>query len=78
MLTAPRHYGQQIGLVCNLKGALVRVIGNHSDHSSRPSLIPKPMPVMNNHSLKRKLYVFFDHPFLPLVPLTFPATVTPR
>ena len=24
-----------------------------------PSLLPKPMPIMSNHALKRKLYVTF-------------------
>ena len=61
MLIAPRRYGQQTGLVYNLKGALVPVIACTTDHflpPSHPSLLPKPMPIMSNHTLKRRLYVF--------------------
>ena len=61
MLIAPRHYGQQTGLVYNLKGALVPVIVSNTDHflpPFHPSLLPKPMPIMSNHTLKRRLYVF--------------------
>ena len=68
MLTAPRHYGPQTGPVCNLKGALIRVIASNADHSRspfHPSLLPKPMPMMINHSLKRKLCVFLSPFVLP-------------
>lgn len=61
MLIAPRHYGQQTGLVYNLKGALVPVIASNPNHflpPFHPSLLPKPMPIMSNHTLKRRLYVF--------------------
>jgi hypothetical protein len=60
MLIAPRHYGQQTGLVYNLKGALVPVVASNTDHFRppfHPSLMPKPMPIMSNHALKRRLYV---------------------
>ena len=66
MLIAPRHYGQQTGLVYNLKGALFPVIASNTDHflpPFHPSLLPKPMPIMSNHTLKRKLYVFLT-PFV--------------
>jgi hypothetical protein len=61
MLIAQRRYGQQTGLVYNLKGAFVPVIASNTDHflpPFRPSLLPKPMPIMSNHTLKRRLYVF--------------------
>jgi len=61
MLIAPRRYGLQTGLVYNLKGALVPVITSNANHflsPFHPSLIPKPMPIMSNHALKRRLYVF--------------------
>lgn len=61
MLIAPRRYGQQTGLVYNLKGAFASAIAPNTDHflsRFRPSLLPKPMPIMSNHTLKRRLYVF--------------------
>ena len=61
MLIAPRHCGQQTGPVYNLKGALVLIITSNTEHFlplSHPSLLPKPMPIMSNHTLKRRLYVF--------------------
>jgi hypothetical protein len=67
MLIVPRRYGQQTGLVYNLKGALVPVIASNTDHflpPFHPSLLPKPMPIiMSNHALKRRLYVF-SRPFV--------------
>jgi hypothetical protein len=61
MLIVPRRYGQQTGLVYNLKGALVPVIASNTDRflpPFHPSLLPKPMPIISNHTLKRRLYVF--------------------
>jgi hypothetical protein len=48
----------RLGLVCNLKGAPTQVVTSDTDDMFRRSLLPKPMPIMSTHSLKRKLYAF--------------------
>ena len=85
MLTAPRHYGRQTGLVYNSKGALcVWVTTSDTNHGPaspfhHASLLPKPMPIMSNHTLKRKLYAIqFFFAVVPPFHLPPPATVIPQ
>lgn len=83
----------RLGWCATKKVLFVWLFASDTHHAPPPfhaSLLSKPMPIMNNHALKRKLYVTFFLRFFLLIFTSFrspsragnrllpPATVIPR
>jgi len=75
----------RLGWCATEKVLFVRVITSDTNHAPaspfhHASLLPKPMPIMSHHTLKRKLYAipFFFAVVPPFHLLPPPATVIPQ